>query len=990
MLQSLQRTLVDLRGPFVAVLLTTLAASAAAQPVVIDTFETDQTLLQLTFPPAGTTASNLASGPGILGTERDLSINLTAGVVNNRSLTAEVNSDVFSYGQDPTLTGGTMVVWDGADGNATTLNPTGLGGVDLTGGGSQNAFLMRVTFDDVPVPVQLTIYTNGANASRATVNLPGLIFANTEFVIPYSSFTPLLGAGADFTNVGAVTLGLSASNAPDFVLDFASTTSLVTATKTVAISNDVDGDGAADPGDTLTYTIVIANPDDAFDAAEAGVQFANPVPLNTIYVPGSLTTTQGTPTAAPPNLSVDVGTIPDGGSVTITFQVTINNPLPAGVTQITCQGTVTSPTIPNLPTDDPGAPGTEDPTIIPVTAAPAVSATKVDSLAVDADGDGLVDPGDGVKYTVVISNTGNQNAANVVFTSGTDPNTSLVVGSVMCSQGTVTSGNAAGNTTVAVDLGTIAGAGGTATCMFQVTYSPTGPGVTQIACQGTVTGANFPTVPTDDPDTPAPLDPTFTPVQPVPVLTATKAVMLLGDVNGNGQADPGDTLKYTVVVTNTGSAPAAGVVFTSGIPAFTDLIPAGTMTTQGTITSGSSAGDTQIVVAIGTLAPAAAATIMFQVQIENPLPANVTQISCQGSVTATNFPGTMTDNPDTPTPGDPTIIPVRSAPALTASKTVALFTDVDGDGQVDPGDTLQYTVVISNSGNAGATGVQFTSGVPTGTSLVPNMVTTTQGTVTNGNGGADTGVAVDVGTIAPAGSVTITFKVQLANPLPAGQTQIVCQGTVSGTNFPSLPTDDPTTPVPGDPTTIPIGTAPILQASKVANLFTDVNGDGLAGPGDVLQYTVVISNSGNAAATGVSFTSGIPANTGLVVNMVTTTQGTVTSGNGAGDTNVTVSLGTILPDGSATITFKVQIDDPLPAGVTQITCQGTVTGGNFPPVLTDDPATPASPTPTVTPVIPSGTQENPIEVPTLGFWGLLLLTGVLAATGLWRLRRRMA
>src|SRR5918912_620587 len=49
-----------------------------------------------------------------------------------------------------------------------------------------------------------------------------------------------------------------------------------------------------------------------------------------------------------------------------------------------------------------------------------------------------------------------------------------------------------------------------------------------------------------------------------------------------------------------------------------------------------------------------------------------------------------------------------SAAVITATKADALFTDVDGDTKADPGDTLQYTIVVSNTGNADATNTLFT------------------------------------------------------------------------------------------------------------------------------------------------------------------------------------------------------------------------------------------------------------------------------------------
>lgn len=64
------------------------------------------------------------------------------------------------------------------------------------------------------------------------------------------------------------------------------------------------------------------------------------------------------------------------------------------------------------------------------------------------------------------------------------------------------------------------------------------------------------------------------------------------------------------------------------------------------------------------------------------------------------------------------------APAVTASKTDALFTDVDGDLQADPGDTLKYTVAISATGED-ATGVTFSDTVDPNSAFVPGSLTAT-------------------------------------------------------------------------------------------------------------------------------------------------------------------------------------------------------------------------------------------------------------------------
>lgn len=58
-------------------------------------------------------------------------------------------------------------------------------------------------------------------------------------------------------------------------------------------------------------------------------------------------------------------------------------------------------------------------------AAVMFTATKTDTLVIDNDHDGIVDPGDTLEYTVVVQNTGDQTATNVNFSDTLDANTTL-------------------------------------------------------------------------------------------------------------------------------------------------------------------------------------------------------------------------------------------------------------------------------------------------------------------------------------------------------------------------------------------------------------------------------------------------------------------------------------------------------------------------------------------------------------------------------------
>lgn len=303
-------------------------------------------------------------------------------------------------------------------------------------------------------------------------------------------------------------------------------------------------------------------------------------------------------------------------------------------------------------------------------------------------------------------------------------------------------------------------------------------------------------------------------------------------------------------------------------------------------------------------------------------------------------------------------------PAVGATKDDALLVDGDSDGLADPGDTLRYTIVITNTGTGDATSVVFNDTPDPNTALVAGSVTTTAGTVTTGNTAGDTSVAVDAGTLAAyGGTVTITFDVVVDDPLAAGVTEVSNQGSASGANFSTVATNVVITP---------INRTPIVGATKTAELQNDQ---------ETLRYTIVITNTGDGNATGIVFDDTPDPNSSIVIGSVTTTQGTVTSGNTAGNTSVAVDVGAIAPYGGAvTIVFDVTIDEPLPEGVTEIVNSGTVTGSNISPVQTDDPALPGGADPTIFALALS-------SIPTLQTWALLALLaglGVVAAMKLTR------
>ena len=160
------------------------------------------------------------------------------------------------------------------------------------------------------------------------------------------------------------------------------------------------------------------------------------------------------------------------------------------------------------------------------------------------------------------------------------------------------------------------------------------------------------------------------------------------------------------------------------------------------------------------------------------------------------------------------------APAVGAVKTSLLVGDNDSSGALSPGDDLLYTLVITNGGTADALSVVLTDVPDPNTALRVGTVTTTLGVVAMGNTAGDVDVTVDLGTLAAGGGqATVTFEVRIDDPLAAGVTEIVNQGIVSGSNFPNAFTDDPSTAPAEDPTAVPIvvgGGAPLPEIPTVS------------------------------------------------------------------------------------------------------------------------------------------------------------------------------
>lgn len=290
------------------------------------------------------------------------------------------------------------------------------------------------------------------------------------------------------------------------------------------------------------------------------------------------------------------------------------------------------------------------------------------------------------------------------------------------------------------------------------------------------------------------------------------------------------------------------------------------------------------------------------------------------TVTQTAASNTLRGNSDLASCSYPTLNPI-----IGVTKTAAKVAGSAGS-LILPGDTIEYTIIVRNSGNISAAETTLQDPIPAGATYVAGSTKLNTVAVADNNGampfatakiisspGAANGVlqADSTPTVTTDREATLTFRVTVN----AGTTSVSNQATATYSDnstgsaaTTSVLSDDPNTPAPNDPTVTDTA-RPVLTVTKtvdrtVALYPSPVGGAEPVPP--VLTYTVTVTNNGSVAATGVTLTDVLPANVGTPTvtengNAVTTTQ------NGQ---NLTWSVGTLATGTAATRTFKVTVTAP--------------------------------------------------------------------------------
>ncbi|MDP8965935.1 MAG: hypothetical protein M3O33_18520 [Cyanobacteriota bacterium] len=258
-------------------------------------------------------------------------------------------------------------------------------------------------------------------------------------------------------------------------------------------------------------------------------------------------------------------------------------------------------------------------------------------------------------------------------------------------------------------------------------------------------------------------DPTLV-VGPV---VANKTVTDLNGLN-NGNAQPDDILQYTITISNNTPNPAIDVNFQDAIPANTTYVPGSTQLNGTAVPDvggtmpfvNPTAVNSPDTATSGQISANNAATVTFQVRINNPLPNGVTQVVNQGTVSGNGFPPTPTDDLTTPVLSDATIVPVvplqpnlrlvkrltnvtkggvpltginfnsfvddptdqnDNAPGWSQLPPVGVY-QLGADNPLQSNDEVEYTIYFLSDGSSPANNINFCDLIPEGTTFIPGSI----------------------------------------------------------------------------------------------------------------------------------------------------------------------------------------------------------------------------------------------------------------------------
>ena len=356
---------------------------------------------------------------------------------------------------------------------------------------------------------------------------------------------------------------------------------------------------------------------------------------------------------------------------------------------------------------------------------------------------------------------------------------------------------------------------------------------------------------------------TVTTVDPVRSYTLTKKSS--ESTHENGMFKAGETIHYTLTVTNTGNQTLENVEITDTLNA------AGTISN---IQGADSKQDGKVTIfTISSLAPKAEATIIYDYVVQEADKGNTISNAAVGT------PANPED-PDGEKPGDNTDNPVEN-PKLEVRKDIVSITAADGTqkdkaGKADLNDIITYSVTVTNTGNMKLTNVKITDSLE-GIQLAE-------------------GQSFDLGILEAGEAKTVTYTYQVKES-DLGKS-ILNTATATG-KVPEDPEDAPK-PEGKDEKEVPTEDS-VRKYTIIKTASASTHENGMFKAGETIHYTLTVTNTGNQTLENVEITDTLNA------------AGTISNIQGADskqDGKVTIfTISSLAPKAEATIIYDYVVQE---------------------------------------------------------------------------------
>jgi uncharacterized repeat protein (TIGR01451 family) len=751
----------------------------------------------------------------------------------------------------------------------TTLTVTNTGAPNPIAAGSNVTYSVGLANSSgVPAGATVTVTmadpTNETYVSSAYVSGSGTwtcahatgTITCTDTAAPY-----VTGSSTTFSFVYTVNTGTaggpitSTANAQAVNTASPGTASFVTAVQMAAMT--VTNTGAPNPvapADVVTYTVGVTNSTGGTAVANETVTMA--LPAHTAFSSAAQTGGTGTWTCSfvsPTVTCTDPANFPNGSSTTFNIAFTVTAGTAAG-TSITG--------VANAQAFNTTASGTASSSVT----------VQIPALTLTNSAATPVAPGGPLTYTINLSNSSGTNAVANETVSMPDPaNTTYFSAAATSGTGTWICANAAGTVTCTDTANYPTGGATTFAFVFLVNNAVANgtvlPAVTAMAAASNTTSnataaSNTVTVQTPD------ISVTDTP-------------------NPTSQAATGGTIVYTQVITNNGTAPAAGASFTEPTPTnttFTSAAPPANWTC-GTLPAGGGTGTITCTANSGiTIAAAGTATLTVTVTVNSGANVAGTTISNTVTVSESGNETNLSNN-------------VNTATVTVAAADLAM-TQTVSPAAVAPGSTITYTETVTNNGLSAASNVDLYQQTPPNTTFASITFPTgwACATPTAGNTGQVLCTVASLASNTTTTNFVFTVTVNSGASAPAAGTTIQNYADVTSTTADPKPSNNSTQ------------TTTLVETTGDADLA--ITGGASPTPvfvSSTLIYTLQVTNYGLAPTTATTVTDTLPSTVTYVSS--SSTQGTCTDVGAI----VTCVLGAVAYAPSSPITITITVTTPAAA-----------------------------------------------------------------------------